>query len=63
MRIIESLANNKTIKVFDYSFNKLGESTPSCSKAICNFLNNNKTVTHCDFSCNNFNIDESKLIG
>ena len=51
------------MKVFDYCFNKLGEFGNSCAKNIANVLTNNKVLLHVDFSENNFNLEESKLIG
>lgn len=43
--------------------NKLGESTPSAVKNIANLLSTNRTLIHVDLSDNNFNMEESRLIG
>lgn len=42
--------------------NKLGESKPSCAKALASVLATNKVLVHVDFSGNNFGEEESKII-
>jgi hypothetical protein len=62
MSIFESLEENRSIKVFDYSNNKLGDSKPSCAKMIGTVLSANKILIHLDLSGNKFNEEESKVI-
>ena len=62
--IIEALEENKTIRVFDYCMNKLGESETNfttsanpykIAKLLAKLVSTNKILTHVDLSSNNFN--------
>ncbi len=55
-RIFSCLANNKSIKVFDYSLNHLGDGDidMACAKSISNCFIKNKTLMHVDLSSNSF---------
>ena len=56
---MEALTKNQTIKVFDYSLNKLGESKNSLSEKVAECLRKNRTLIHLDLSSNYFNEKES----
>ena len=59
---MEALTKNTTIKIFDYSMNKLGESKNLMSGAISECFRQNKTLIHVDFSLNFFKEEESAII-
>lgn len=63
-KIFVTLANNKLLKVLDYSLNMLGEEDGStnCAKAIASCFSRNKTLQHIDLSSNNFNFEASRII-
>ena len=61
-QLLNALANNSTLKVFDYSFNKLGDGKLTCANAISNCFRKNKTLLHVDLSENGFNKEEATII-
>ncbi|CAD8099201.1 unnamed protein product [Paramecium primaurelia] len=62
-KIFEALIENKTMVVFDGSWNCFGINEKSnCTSKICEFLIGNKIMLHCDLSANQFTLQDCKLI-
>lgn len=62
-RIFTALTYNKTLQVFDYSLNQLGEvSGLGVAQSIAKCLEINRNLLHLDVSFNNFNKEASSAI-
>lgn len=59
-KVFNCLQSNKYLRVFDYSFNQLGDDGDNfAAQAISNYLQSNRSLEHLDLSFNNFTKEAS----
>jgi len=57
--VFEGLLENDYIRVFDISWNNLGENREkSCISELCDVIVQNKNLIHVDLSNNSFSLNE-----
>lgn len=54
--ILEAINSNQTVRVFDFSWNMIGNCTETCN-ALCSIIRGNTELLHVDFSGNYFTRD------
>lgn len=62
IKIFKGILENESLMVFDFSWNSIGNGTPSVVPEILELFQNNEKIIHLDLSNNNFSRDESKQI-